>query len=254
MSYDDAVADVGDPLASQPATRRALLVHLKKHGDASADELAAALAVTASAVRQHLAGLAADGLVAHSSARNGPGRPVHRYRLSEGGELLFPRAYGTLTTELLEYVEDHDPALLAQLFERRGRRRLECTEARLAGRSFAERVRELTKVLDEDGYLAEAMEGDDGSWRIVEHNCAILTVAQRYGHACSSELDYIRAALPDATVERVAHLLAGGHVCAYEIRPRPFSDKAAQKEAHRGTDRGTRRQRVPRPTGGRATR
>jgi len=248
------VADIADPLASLPATRRAMLTYLKKQGDASADELASALAITASAVRQHLAGLGADGLVTHSSARHGPGRPVHRYRLSETGELLFPRAYGTLTTELLEYVEDHDPALLTQIFERRGRRRLEHTKARLEGLPFESRVRELARVLDEDGYLAEVVETDDGAWRIVEHNCAILTVAQRYGHACSSELDYIRAALPDATVERVQHLLAGAHVCAYEIRPLAPTNATEKEASANGSNRGPRRRRVPHAAGGRAAR
>jgi DeoR family suf operon transcriptional repressor len=206
-------------LATIPTTRRSLLLQLKKRGDATADELAGQLDITANAVRQHLAALAADGLVAFRTQRGTTGRPQHRYHLTDDGDLLFPRAYGSLTTELLEYVEDSDPALLNRIFERRAQRRLEETQARLAGKPFAARVAELARVLDEDGYLAEAFDAGDGTWRIVEHNCAILTVAQRYGHACSSELDFLRAALPDASVERVAHLLAGAHVCAYLITP-----------------------------------
>ena len=53
-------------------------------------------------------------------------------------------------------------------------------------------MEELTRILDEDGYLADAERLDDGSWRIVEHNCAILGVAARYGQACSSELEFLR--------------------------------------------------------------
>ena len=58
----------------------------------------------------------------------------------------------------------------------------------------------------------------DGSWRIVEHNCAILEVAERYGQACGAELAFIRTVLPAAVVERTDHLLSGAHVCAYEVR------------------------------------
>ena len=36
-------------------------------------------------------------------------------------------------------------------------------------------------------------------YRIVEHNCAIWAVAQRYGQACTSEIDFIRTVLPEAT-------------------------------------------------------
>ena len=46
----------------------------------------------------------------------------------------------------------------------------------------------LTAILDEDGYLADAERLPDGSWRITEHNCAILTVAHGFSQACSSEL------------------------------------------------------------------
>ena len=89
------------------------------------------------------------------------------------------------------------------------------------GDAFAERVAEMGRILDEDGYLAEVEPMDDGTgFRITEHNCAILSVASKYGQACSSELEFIRAALPDATIDRVKHMMAGAYVCAYEVRPK----------------------------------
>src|SRR5205807_10442645 len=100
------------------------------------------------------------------------------------------------------------------------RRRVDDAKRRLAGRSFDERVCELTRILDEDGYLADYERLDDGTWRIVEHNCAILGVAAKYGQACSSEIGFLREALPDAEIERTHHMMAGAHMCAYEIRPK----------------------------------
>ena len=37
--------------------------------------------------------------------------------------------------------------------------------------------------------------------------------------ACGSELAFLQAVLPTARVERVTHILAGGHACAYQVRP-----------------------------------
>jgi DeoR family transcriptional regulator, suf operon transcriptional repressor len=37
--------------------------------------------------------------------------------------------------------------------------------------------------------------------------------------ACSSEPAFIRDALPPGQVQRVAHLMDGEHVCAYEVSP-----------------------------------
>jgi DeoR family suf operon transcriptional repressor len=211
--------DLGTALDRLPATRRATLEALRRAGEATADDLADELGVTASALRQQLAGLAADGLVASRPVPSGPGRPRSRWSLTASGLALFPRAYGQLTTELLGYLEAVDPELVDRLFEQRRRRRTEATLARLGGRPFDERVAELARVLDEDGYLADAERLDDGSWRITEHNCAITDVARRFGQACTSEIQFLRDALPDARVERVAHMIAGAHVCAYEVRP-----------------------------------
>lgn len=207
-------------LAGLPATRRAILVALKKRGEAGVQDLAAGLGITVSAVRQHLAGLAAAGFVAHRTVKAGPGRPRHVYRLSGAAEGLFPRRYGELANELLAYVEDEDPEVLERIFERRRRRRVEGAAARLRGRGFAERVAELARILDEDGYLADFEAMPDGTFRITEHNCAVLGVARRWGMACTTEIDFLREALPDARIERVAHMIAGGHVCRYEVSSR----------------------------------
>lgn len=215
-SPDRGVATTLDQL---PSGRRSLLMALKRRGDASADDLAADLAITVSAVRQHLAALADAGLVTHTPVRSGAGRPRHAHRLTAAAGELFPRAYGDLANELLACVGEEDPELLDRVFERRRRRRVERTLARMVGQDLAQRVRTLTDVLDEDGYLAEASAHADGSFGVVEHNCAILNVALRYGMACSTELAFIREVLPDADVERTQHLLDGSHVCGYVISP-----------------------------------
>lgn len=207
-------------LASLPETRRAILDFLKRHGEARAEAIAAAAAITVSGARQHLVALERDGLLAHREMRDGPGRPKHLYNLTPAGDALFPRTYAELTNELLQYVEHEDPALLARIFDKRGRRRLDQARARMAGLPFNDQVRVVAEILDEDGYLADFEQRDDGTYVITEHNCAVLSVARRYNHACSSEIAFLQAALPTADVTRVAHQLVAGHVCAYEVRPR----------------------------------
>lgn len=207
-------------LASLPPTRRSILVALKKRGEVGVDELSETLGVTPSGVRQHLTKLAEAGFVARRPMRSGPGRPPHLYRLSAGAEALFPKYYSELTNELLSYVEDEDPEVLERIFERRRRRRVKGAVARLKGKAFRDKVSELARILDEDGYLAEFESAPDGTFRITEHNCAVLGVARRWGLACSTEIEFIREALPEARVERVAHMMAGAHVCRYEISKR----------------------------------
>ena len=203
--------------ANAPGTRRQLLELLKRRGEARADELAELLAVTVSAARQHLAALEAAGLVDHREQKGTPGRPKHVYHLTDAAEELFPKSYDELATELLQFVGDEDPALLARVFERRRMVRLGKALGRIEGMDFDGRVQELAAILDDEGYLASFERLEDGSYRIQEHNCAILGVAQLSSIPCVSEIDFLREALPDATIERVAHMLGGGHVCAYRI-------------------------------------
>ena len=142
---------------------------------------------------------------------------------------MFPKAYGELTNELLGYVGDHDPDLLEGAVRTAAREphRLGPRTTRDQEATLGTRVAELTSILDEDGYLATFERVSAGTYRIIEHNCAIWAVAQKYGQACTSEIDFIRAVLPDATVERTQHMVAGAKHCAYEIRASAPARKSA---------------------------
>ena len=210
------------PLDTLPTTRRAILNLVKRNGPMGAGEVARALGLTPAAIRLQLGRLEEDGLLARDTAAGATsrrGRPAHTYTLTTAAEALYPKRYGDLTTELLGYLGGPDGAQVDDLFEQRRRRRVEGALPRLAHLSFDEQVAALAAILDEDGYLAEAERLPDGSWRITEHNCAILTVAHGFAQACTSELAFIRDALPGATVRRVAHLMDGAHVCAYVVSP-----------------------------------
>jgi DeoR family transcriptional regulator, suf operon transcriptional repressor len=211
--------------APPSTTRRAILLTIKRRGEARAEDLASALSITPSAVRQHLTGLLGEGLVAVREQRGRAGRPRFFYSVTALAEPLFPKTYGGLANELLEYLDD-EPGMVDRMFARRRDRRVERARARLAGKPFEERVDELARILDEDGYLADVEVGD-GVWWIVEHNCAILEVALRYGQACSSEIAFLREVMPDADIDRVSHMAGGDHRCAYLVRPRVGAASAA---------------------------
>ncbi len=196
-----------------------VFVALKRRGEASADDLAEALRITPSAVRQHLAALKSAGVVASRQERGRPGRPADLYHSTDVGEALFARSSGDLSVELLGDIEEEDPQLVPRVFERRRRRRVEQAGAQLAGKSLDEQVAVLAKILDGEGYLADFDKLADGSYRMNLHSCAIWAVASRYGQACATELEFLRAVLPETEIERVAHKMAGAYVCGYDIQP-----------------------------------
>jgi len=205
-----------------PAGRRVVLYGVRRLDDASVDEVAELLDMTVSGARQHLQALVEQGLVevAEQPRRTGErGRPRLTYRVTELADALFPKAYGALTNELLGYLDDEDASVVDRIFARRRDERIRRGAERIGRKaSLGAKVREVAEILDEDGYLATAERTGTGRYRVVEHNCAIATVARRYGQACSSEIEFLRAVLPGALVERTKHMVAGDQHCAYEIR------------------------------------
>jgi DeoR family transcriptional regulator, suf operon transcriptional repressor len=209
-------------VARLPVGRRAVLYAVRRRGEATAEQVAEQLDITVSGARQHLTALAKDGLVESGELPSPEGRRGRRtlvYSATSAADAYFPKAYGELTNELLGYVADTDRELLDQLFAKRREARVEGARTRLASkRTLRAKVAELTRILDEDGYLASWEQVGPGVFRIVEHNCAIWAVAERYGQACTSELEFIRTVLAGADVERVQHMVAGARRCAYEVR------------------------------------
>lgn len=197
-----------------------MLLAVKRHGEASAEEIARELDITPSAVRQHLAGLRAAGYVASRLERGRPGRPTELHHSTDAGDALFSQPSDALLVEVLEHVEAEDPSLIGRIFEQRRTRRVEQFHDLLDQQELGDRVAHLVEALDSEGYLASFEPQDDGSYLMTLHNCAMWPIANRWTEACSTELSWLRDLLPDARVNRVNHRMDGGFTCGYVIRPR----------------------------------
>jgi predicted ArsR family transcriptional regulator len=204
------------------ALRREILVRLRRDGPASPDRLAGAIGASRTGVLQQLRALEATGFVSRQTVRHGVGRPRHLYDITDEAQELFPANYGALAAGLLTAINAvGGEALVEQVFIARRRQigdrvRRELQDRVGAKASLAERVRELAVLQDEQGYLANAVIGSDGTIRLREHNCAILDVARGARAACDAELDLFRDVL-GADVVRETHIASGDRCCSYRI-------------------------------------
>ena len=207
---------------SRSALRREILVRLRRDGAASPDQLAGAIGASRTGVLQQLRALEATGFVSRQTVRHGVGRPRHLYDITDEAQELFPANYGALAAGLLTAINAvGGEALVEQVFIARRRQigdrvRRELHDRVGAKASLAERVRELAVLQDEQGYLANAVIGGDGTIRLREHNCAILDVARGTRAACDAELDLFREVL-GADVVRETHIASGDRCCSYRI-------------------------------------
>lgn len=205
---------IPSPLTGSPAGQ--VLSTLQRRGAVTIKDLEASLGVTATAVRQQVAGLLADGYISQHTERFGRGRPKHIYSLTPKGRALFPHHYDEFTNSLLrEILLSEGPAKVQELLGRMGQRMAAQYERQLAGLSANERAAKLTEILSAKGILAEVQFEADG---IVfhEYNCPYYELARENRAICDMEEGMI-AQVMQQNVELVACSLDGHHGCRFKI-------------------------------------
>jgi len=203
----------------ETSTRREIINLLRVVGPMTVGELGERLHITHVAVRRHLTSLERDGLVTSVQQRLPMGRPTRVYSLTEVADSLFPKKYGALTLELLDFLNETDPALVDSFFAHRGQSMVQRFAGDVNGGTLAERVERLTAVQQANGYLAEFEPGEDNILFLKEYNCPVNQVSRRYPQACAHELEFFKTVLGTDHVERVECIARGGQCCRYRIRP-----------------------------------
>src|SRR3954468_19774531 len=212
----DAVAPRVDHAATRGPSnlRRELLLRLRLEGPSSPDQLADRLGASRTGVLQQLRALEAANLVSRQTVRHGVGRPRHLYDVTPDAQDLFPSNYDGLASGLLAAIEAvGGDDLLDQVFAARRRQLGDRVREQMAERVSADaplmdRVRELAVIQADQGYLADATLGADGTVRLREHNCAIYHVAANTPGACQAELELFTEIL-GAEVVREEHIASG---------------------------------------------
>lgn len=124
-----------------------LLDLLRQNGAMTIPQLAGATAVTATAVRQRLSRLMAQGLIERESARAGRGRPSHRYSLSEKARRQIGNNYGDLAIMLWDEIRSvKDPDIRRGLFQRLASAMARFYASRVKGSTLAARMESLKEL------------------------------------------------------------------------------------------------------------
>jgi predicted ArsR family transcriptional regulator len=181
--------------------------------------LAHPLRISAVAVRKHLAALERDNFVTTELERRPVGRPTYLYRPTATAQALFPSDYANLATAVLELIRLLDGEhKVDELFQHRARALGLELATRVRGATLRERIRQVAQVLEEQGYMPEVIELQEGRERylLTEHHCPIFQVAKAFQQACKCELDVLLKLLR-VRVERRDHRMTGHPHCSYLV-------------------------------------
>ncbi|WP_249310378.1 metalloregulator ArsR/SmtB family transcription factor [Bacillus sp. FJAT-49736] len=201
------------------STKDEIMHLLKKYKRLSVSELEGHLGITGMAVRRHLNQLEAEDNIKTETIRKNMGRPVQLYSLTRTGEEWFPKNYSAMTVDFLRDIEElSGPEMVDALFQKREARLEEKYKARIEDNDLKERVAVLADIQNENGYMVEWQENENGEFEFVEYNCPIFKVASNYHKACSCEHSLFQKVLQTDKVEQVCCMAKGGDFCKYVIK------------------------------------
>lgn len=208
-------------------TREAVARLLMEQGPVTAAAVAAALELSAPAVRRHLDALIANGEAqareaSHRTPR-GRGRPARHYVLTDSGRARFGHGYDDLAVAALRYLAEHGGDAAVHDFARTRVQALigSGAERIAAAGSAGARAGVLAEHLTARGYAAQAHEAgsEAGSGvQLCQHHCPVVHVAAEFPVLCEAETAAF-AELLGTHVQRLATIARGDSACTTYIPP-----------------------------------
>ncbi|MFZ5588878.1 MAG: helix-turn-helix transcriptional regulator [Pseudomonadota bacterium] len=199
--------------------RQRQLLHclLQYKAGMTVEQLVDALAITRTAVNQHLAALERDGFVEKAALRNTGGRPGRAYVLTLKGINLFPKQYAWFSALLLEGLKKElGSEGLARHLRAMGKTLALHVRAQRGAGATRHRIVDLVNVMNHYGYQARAVPAQQRLPTVEAHNCVYHDLARQYPEVCQFDLGLLAEAT-QCEVEHQECMVRGGAVCRFKF-------------------------------------
>lgn len=220
MTISNNLENISDGF-SEP--KKKILYYLKVMQQAGLEELANVMKISRMAVHKHLAILQKRGLVEGIETRGHVGRPRMVYQLTSQSKTVFPKSYSAIATHALDFIERNmGKEGIEKVLRERQSKLFEQYYKRLKNLDFDKQVKELARIRDEEGYIAESKKESKrsgGKYVILEYNCPIIHIAEKHWEACSTETELFEKLL-GANIETTHRVAKGDSICKFVIKER----------------------------------
>jgi predicted ArsR family transcriptional regulator len=188
-----------------------LLDVLRKAGPCSVVQLAAAMEVTATAVRQRLTRLLSRGDIERTTERASRGRPVHRYGLTEKGRRRAGANFADLAIALWEEIREiKDPEVRRGLLGRISGRMASLYATQIRGSTLDERMESLALLFRERQIPFDVDRSRDLPV-LYARACPYPDLAERDRSVCAMEKNLFSELLGENV--RLSNCRLDGHAC-----------------------------------------
>jgi predicted ArsR family transcriptional regulator len=170
-----------------PSVSWEILVRVKRSGGMSVNELAAELKMSYMGVKQHCDDLRKQGYVDTWRRPKGTGRPEKIYRPAPKLDLVLTNwgselCLGLLAHAAQAYGESAPDRLLYSYLQQKAER----WASKMKGKTLRERLVELVKMRNADGWMSELVTDEQGT-RLLDHHSPLAEVARLYPNVWEME-------------------------------------------------------------------
>jgi len=199
--------------------KRQILYFLKIMQQAGLYDLSKVMKISRMAIHKHMVELQNRGLVESIEVRDGVGRPKMSYSLSSTGKTIFPKSYADIATIALNFIEkEMGKTGVESILRERQRSLYDKYYAKIKNLNFDNKVKELAKIRDEEGYIAESKKNQKNkNHTLLEYNCPIIMIAEKHWEACSTETELFEKLL-GANIETTHRAAKGDSICKFVIK------------------------------------
>jgi predicted ArsR family transcriptional regulator len=202
--------------------KKKILYYLKVMQQAGLEELAKVMKISRMAVHKHLVLLQNRGLVEGIENRGHVGRPRMMYQLTSQSKTVFPKSYSAIATHALDFIERNmGKEGIEKVLRERQTELFDQYYKRLKDLDFDQQVKELARIRDEEGYIAESKKeskrSGGGKHVLLEYNCPIIHIAEKHWEACSTETELFEKLL-GANIETTHRAAKGDSICKFVIK------------------------------------
>jgi DeoR family transcriptional regulator, suf operon transcriptional repressor len=199
-----------------PSSDPEFLDLLRTTGPLSVADLADAMSVTPTAVRQRLTRLMSREVIEREAIRNGRGRPKHRYWLTDKGMRMTGSNFTDLAMVLWKEVRSlENPELRRDMLRRIARALATGYATQITGATPLERLHCVAEILAQRR-IPTTVEENDGKPTLTTHACPYPSLANQDQSVCTMERMLV-SELVGQDVKLTQCRLEGDEQCRFQV-------------------------------------
>jgi DeoR family transcriptional regulator, suf operon transcriptional repressor len=201
---------------SAPSSDAEFLDLLRTTGPLSVGELADAMVVTPTAIRQRLTRLMSREIIQREALRNGRGRPKHRYWLTDKGMRMTGSNFTDLAMVLWKEVRAlEDPELRRDMLRRISQALANGYANQIQGKTPGERLHSVAEILAQRR-IPTTVDDTSANPALTAHACPYQALAEKDQSVCTMERMLI-SELIGQDVKLTQCRLEGDEQCRFQV-------------------------------------